>query len=348
MPAAIDSGKDRLGFFKSAFLSRSEPAWHGLGTVFDKARKITVAEALAESYVGGWDVRTLPITVHDTDGKPLDPSRYASEYQAVVRTSPFDGVPELLHVAGERYETFQNEAALTFADNLLDGGVIETIGSIQGGRKVFMSLRMRNGLTLDPNGRKDKINNYLLVATSHDGTLPLVAMNTPVRVVCQNTLSMALSGSRQRYTIRHTGSMAPKVEEARTALAINVGYMDAFSREATKMIEATLTTDAFVKIVKDLYPEPKGDSKAAATRWTKRIELLEAIYTGQADGPNTQAKITGTVWGGLNAATEFLDWYRNPRKGDAESVLSAASGFDAVAAQSKARTVAAFRSLVKV
>lgn len=342
MVAAIDSGTDTLGFFRSAFASRAEPAWHGLGTVFGKDETITTEEMLKRAYLFGWDVRALPVIVNDTDGTPLDPERYVGEPQAIVRTNPFDGKADLLHVAGSRYNVSQNEDLFAFGDNLLDGGTWETAGSIQGGRKVFGSLRMKKGLVLDPKGRKDKINNYLLVASSHDGTLPLTAMNTPVRVVCQNTLSVALSGGQQAFKVRHTGSLEGKVLAAREALSINLGYMDAFERDAQAMIEKTLTMDAFIKIVKSLYPEPKGDSKQAATRYSKRLALLEAIYTGQADGPNTAKNITGTVWGGYNAVTEALDWYRNPRKGDAESVLADAAGFGAVAAAQKAKIHKAF------
>jgi hypothetical protein len=113
------------------------------------------------------------------------------------------------------------------------------------------------------------------------------------------------------------------------------------------MIQTEITKAQFDKIVEALYPAPAEDAaKSAKTRYVKRVDTLEGIYLGTGDGPDTNSTIAGTAWGAFNALTEALDWYRNPRRGDAESVLVAASGLDPVTVTEKARILSAVRALV--
>lgn len=338
MPAAVE-----VSGFEAAFASRSVPAWHMLGTVFDQDKIVTTSEMLSLAHLAGWEVHT-----QDLEVPGVSRDRWASVSRAVVRTNPFDGGLDVLAFVGDRYEVYQNEETFDFADVLLASeGRWETAGSINEGRKVFGSLAMPGSITLDPEGRADQIDNYLLVATSHDGTMPLVATNTPVRVVCANTLTAALKGAKTQFRIRHTSGIEGKVQAAREALSINVGYMDAFAKAANDMIQTEITKAQFDKIVSTLYPEPTAEAaKSAKTRYAKRVDMLEGIYLGTGDGPDTNSTITGTAWGAYNALTEALDWYRKPRKGDAESIVAAASGFDPVTNAEKQKIFAAVRSLV--
>lgn len=311
-----------LDGFQTAFASRKVPAWHGLGTVFEG--ELTTKEMLEVSHLANWDVRLEQV--------PL-PEGYRAVKDAyfVVRNNPFDAGVDVLATVGERYRVLQNEELLAFGDAMLAGGGIwETAGSIKEGRQVFASLAMPGSVTLDPNGRADKVENYLLLNTSHDGSVAIQASNTPVRVVCQNTLNFALRGVKQTFKVRHTQTASGKVQAAREALSINVAYLDEFAEEANKLIQTEITDQQFEKIVKAVYPEPDKENKAGTTRWTAKRDQLFDIWNGEADGPNTMRDITGTAWGALNALTEQLDWYRKPRKGSAESVMSAASGFEPV------------------
>lgn len=329
MSAAVE-----VSGFNAAFASRGEPAWHLLGTVFPEDQNMTTSDMLDLAHMSGWDVRFADVNVTG-----VADNRHATPQRGVVRTNPFDGENDLLAVVGERYHLYQNEDVLAFADNLTDGGLVwETAGSIKDGRVIFGSLRAPKTITLDPKGRKDEIRDYLLVTSSHDGSIPLTAMNTPVRVVCQNTLNAALTKKavKQAFRIRHTQSMAGRVEEARKILAINSAYFSEFVKVAEELITTEITKAQFDKIIDLTFPAPDKDAKAAAkTRYAKKIDLAQDIYVGQADGPDTMGTITGTAWGAYNALTEMSDWYRKPRKDDAESVVSAASGFDSVTTAKK-------------
>lgn len=310
--------------FEAAFASRKDPAWHGLGTVFEE--DVTTQEMLKLAHLSGWDVHLRPIEVQG-----LNPERWAKDSFAVVRTNPFDGELDGLGTVGARYNPFQNEELLAFGDNLLDGGGRwETAGSIKGGRQVFASLAMPNGITLDPNGSADRVESYLLLHTSHDGSIAVVAAITPVRVVCANTLNFALRRVKQSFKIRHTQTMDGKIAAAREALGIAFDYMDTFEAEAQALIQTEMTRAQFTDVVTKLYPKPEAEKKAGVTRWENKIDTLGDIFTGQDDNASN-ANILGTAWAGLNTLTEYGQWYRNPRGGNAEATFVAGAGLDPVA-----------------
>jgi phage/plasmid-like protein (TIGR03299 family) len=317
---------------ETAFASFRQPAWHGLGEVFTE--EVSTAEMLKKAKLNNWDVRLEDIEI---------PNQFSSDknYSFVVRDNPFTlGNKDVLGVVGERYVPLQNEDLFDFADNLLDnGGRWETAGSIKGGRVVFGALALERETVLDKDGVADKINTYLLVNTSHDGSIAIQASITPVRVVCANTLNLALGnrgrgGSvKQSFKIRHTQTAQGKVAVAREALGLANAYMDEFDKMASAMIETEITKAQFDKIVNLAYPMPKDDAKKVSiTKHANKIDLINDIYVG--DFNNT---ITGTAWGVANALTERLDWYRSGRKGKTESILASASGFDPITNAEKNR-----------
>jgi phage/plasmid-like protein (TIGR03299 family) len=326
---------------QTAFASLREPAWHGLGTVFQD--EVDTTQMLELAHLNDWNVRLED--VETPEGFNSD-----KNYSFVTRTNPFNREEnDILGVVGERYVPLQNEDLFSFGDNLLDGGGRwETAGSIKNGRVVFGSIALTNSITLDPNGVADKIDNYLLINTSHDGSIAIQASITPVRVVCANTLNLALSavtGKRavkQSFKIRHTQTAEGKISVAREALGLANVYIDEFSRLANTMIETEITKSQFDKIVELAYPTPKDETKKASiTKHNGKIDLLQSIYVG--DFNNT---ITGTAWGAFNALTERLDWHRNGRKGSNESILASASGFDPMTNAEKNRLLKVVQSVM--
>ena len=326
-----------------SFASYRQPAWHGLGTVFEE--EVSTSKMLELANLQDWNVRLEEI---------YTPANYSSDrkYNYVARTNPFNSTQtDILGVVGERYRILQNEELFDFGDALLDGGGRwETAGSIKGGRQVFGSLALERETVLDPSGVEDKINSYLLVNTSHDGSIAIQASVTPVRVVCANTLNLALGSGvgrnrtvKQSYKIRHTQTASGKIQAAREALGLANAYMDEFDLVAKAMIETQITQDKFMEIVLKAYPRPEEDKKGAVSKWNTKVELIEDIYTGEFNHT-----IAGTAWGALNAMTERLDWYRSGRKGNNESVLAGASGFDPVINVEKNRLNGIVKQLTSV
>ena len=307
-----------------AFASLREPAWHNLGTVFQE--EVSTSEMLELAHLQNWNVRLEEVPL--PEGFVSDKTNYF-----VARTNPFESKQtDVLGVVGERYRVLQNEDLFEFGDALLDGGGRwETAGSIKGGRQVFGSLALERDIVLDESGVSDTINSYLLVNTSHDGSIAIQASVTPVRVVCANTLNLALGtgvgrnrSTKQSFKIRHTQTAQGKVQAAREALGIANAYLDEFSKMANDLIQREITQDKFIEIVKSAYPAPPEDAKPIAqTKWANKIQAIEEIYVG-----DTNHMIAGTAWGALNAMTERLDWYRSARGGNTEAMFASASGFD--------------------
>lgn len=325
---------------QTAFASLREPAWHGLGTVFEN--EVSTAEMLRLAHLNDWNVRLEEIEI--PTGFSTDKSHYF-----VARTNPFvKSQTDILGVVGERYNVLQNEELFSFGDNLLDGGGRwETAGSIKGGRQVFGSIALERETVLDPKGVSDKVKTYLLVNTSHDGSIAIQASVTPVRVVCANTLNLALgrgrNGVKQSFKIRHTQTASGKVQAAREALSLTNAYMDEFDKQAQAMFEAEITRDQFAKIVQTAYPMPEKDAKGSVKKWETKVDLIDSIYTGP-----TNNMIAGTGWGALNALTERLDWYRNARGGNTENLLVSASGFDAAINAEKNRLMGVVKGVLEL
>jgi len=305
-----------------SFASFREPAWHNLGTVFDTEKNTN--EMLVAANLNNWNVRLEDLEI---------PSSLVSDkqYQYVVRTNPTDKTQtDVLGIVGERYVPLQNEDLFSFGDNILDGGGRwETAGSIRGGRVVFGSLALERETVLDPNGVADVVKTYLLINTSHDGSIAIQASITPVRVVCANTLNVALNrtrkkdGVKQSFKIRHTQTAEGKITVARQALGMANSYMDEFDKMAHAMIAKEISAKDFNDIILAAYPKPDLDTKGAVKKWENKVDMINDIYTGEYNG-----MISGNAWGAFNALTERLDWYRSARGGNSESMFAAASGFD--------------------
>lgn len=320
---------------QEAFASFREPAWHGLGTVFFEEK--STQEMLEAAHLANWNVRLEPVT-YPKGYNVLTPS------YMVVRDNPFGEGIDVLSTVGERYRELQNEELFHFGDALLDGGRWETAGSIKNGRVVFGSLALERETVLDPKGVSDVVKSYLLVHTSHDGSTAVQASITPVRVVCQNTLNMALRGVKQSFKIRHTQTVGGKVAAAREALALANSYLDEFDKEAQALIATEITKAKFDKIVEAVYPRPDKDAKGAVKKWETKVDLIEEIY-----GSDTTNMVAGTAWGAFNALTERLDWHRKGRgERGQENVLAAASGFDPVTNAEKGRILAAVKAVAGV
>jgi len=326
----------------ASFASFRQPAWHGLGTVFDVEKN--TKEMLEAANLNDWNVRLEDLEI---------PSTLTSDksYQYVVRTNPTDKTQtDVLGIVGERYNVLQNEDLFSFGDNILDGGGRwETAGSIKGGRVVFGSLALERETVLDPNGVADKVKTYLLINTSHDGSVAIQASITPVRVVCANTLNVALNntnrkdGVKQSFKIRHTQTANGKVQIARDTLGLANKYMDQFDKMAHAMIAKEISAQDFNNIILAAYPKPDKDTKGAVTKWKNKVDVINDIYTGEYNG-----MISGNAWGAFNALTERLDWYRSARGGSNESILAAASGFDPVTNAEKNRLLNVVRNTLQL
>lgn len=319
---------------------RNAPAWNRLaGNIFRPDDHVTTAEMLTRANLAGWNVRTEPIKL---------PENYISDRTFFLSVANLPATPDKTTVFGSvlgRYHSYQNEELFSFGDSILEGGAYwESAGSFKNGRIVFGSMRLPADIVLDPNGRADKVDTYLLVTTSHDGSASIKACVTPVRVWCMNTLTMALKTAKNVYSIRHSAGAKAKAEDARKALGLSFEYMDKFNEEAQALIQTEITDQQWGKILTTLYPVIEDAGRAKTIR-DNTVDMARALYLNSP----TMENIRGTAWGAVNALTERLDYFRNGR-GDnaAENMAAAASGFDPASTAERQRIFDVVKSLTLV
>jgi phage/plasmid-like protein (TIGR03299 family) len=303
---------------------RGKPAWHNLANrIFNQDEDVSTQTMLDEAKLSNWNVRLSPLT----DYIP-ETFNDVSENSLVLRTNPFNGGTDVLATVGKRYHVLQNEELFAFADNIHDANPEcrwESAGSLKKGKVVFGSVDIPRTMVLDPQGANDQTKLYLIVWTSHDGSVAVQAAITPVRVVCQNTLNLAMRNAKQSFKIRHTQSVEGRIQVARETLGLALGYFDEFEKEAQELFAQEITNAEFSKLITSIYPKPEKDSKGALKKWENKVVLIDDLYHNSP----TNANIKGTKWGAFNALTERLDYFRSGR-GNSESLMAGASGFDPV------------------
>lgn len=199
---------------ETMFYTREKP-WHGLGTMVRKAPSASHALALAGL---DWKVEQHPVQTES--GIRLE------GFLANIR----DTDSRVLGVVTDKYRVVQNEEAFAFTDELLGGGVTyETAGSLQEGRKVWLLARLPQRYIISG----DEIAPYLVFSNSHDGSGAIKVAMTPVRVVCNNTLNLALERAKRSWSTVHTGNPAGKMQDARQTVL----YADSYMAELGKAFE---------------------------------------------------------------------------------------------------------------
>jgi phage/plasmid-like protein (TIGR03299 family) len=220
----------------TAFFTAREVAWHKLGTVTDGALNAETALQTAQLdwtvFKSEQPVTTMVPMYGNTamEEGSLEEVTHNDRFMT-YRYHPKTHKADALGVVGNRYTPVQNSDAFSFLNYVSDesGAVFETAGSIDNGRKVFMTMKLPQGLNI---GGVDAIDMYLMAWNTHDGSSSFSVAVTPIRVVCQNTLTAALRAAKSKFSVRHTASSSGKIQAAREALGITFKYAEEFEREA--------------------------------------------------------------------------------------------------------------------
>jgi phage/plasmid-like protein (TIGR03299 family) len=294
----------------ASVFSHRQPMWHKLGTVTENA--LTVDEALKTAQMD-WLVEKSPIqTVYN--GQVIE----VKDKFATVRKHEKKATADVLGIVGDRYEVVQNHEAFEILNDIVDqsGAVFETAGALAGGKRVFVTMELPQHVRFS-NG--DTAGLYLMATNSHDGRTACQIAVTPIRVVCQNTLTMAVRAARSSFSIRHTKNASRRIEEARAALGLTFTYVDAFQMEVERLIAEEFTKQEFERLIAAAFPAVNEDNTLAVKNADERTTALLDLW----DAP-TQANSKGTKWAAFNSVVEYLDWVRPEanEKHRAEKVLA--------------------------
>lgn len=217
------------------FYTREKP-WHGLGIMVAEAPNSKDALRLAGL---NWKVLQEPVY---TENKEL-----IQGYKANVRGSD----RKVLGVVTDRYKVIQNEEAFAFTDALLGEGIrYETAGSLQEGRRVWMLARLPREFIIGG----ERISPYMVFSNTHDGSGAVKTALTPIRVVCNNTLNLALRTAKRSWSMIHTGDISGKIEEAKNTLLLADEYMTALGQEFENLRKIKLSEKQVLDYIKILLP----------------------------------------------------------------------------------------------
>ena len=267
--------------------------WHGLGRRVEKP--MTVIEALEYSGLD-WEVKPETCYFEKEDGIfDIVPGIIAN-----VRATD----KRVLGTVTTRYKIVQNSQAFEVIEHIMDAvgkQFIETAGALFGGRQVFILGRLEGCTALG-----DQIDPYLVFKNSHDGSSIVEVAVTPIRVVCNNTLTMALEGSRRKWGCSHTGDIQSKIAEAQETLRRAADYMKAFPEFAKIMVDVNLYDDDIPELMEALFPLPEDPSPLTIKNNEWRKQTLYNLYTSVED----IAKFEGTAWGMYNAVSDYCTHIR--------------------------------------
>ena len=294
---------------ESMFYTARETPWHGLG--LSVADAPTSADALKMAGLD-WKVTTEPISV----GGREQPNYRATVRSAARMIDPANGAeildnsgnvrcyePSVLGIVSECYKVIQNVEAFAFTDSLIGDGkaTYETAGSLRDGRLVWMLAKLPEAKILD-----DELIPYICFTNSHDGSSAVRVCCTPVRVVCNNTLNLALSTAQRSWTTRHTGNFVNKMEEAKHTLGLATHYVKELGKTAGKLAKLTVSESDYQDFVHKLFPEPPAtESKKDGDRKKKNVVYLWNLFNFAYTRPDI-AKYRGTGWGLINAASDMV------------------------------------------
>ena len=272
---------------ETMFSVRQTP-WHGRGIVIEDAPSSEEAIKIAGL---DWLVEGRP--VYDQLGTEIP------GYKLNVRTS--DNMN--LGIVTDRYKIVQNNEAFAFTDALLGEGVkYETAGSLASGKRVWLMAKLAGTKICG-----DDFENYLVFSNTHDGTASIKVAITPVRVVCQNTLNLALKQAERKWACAHKGNIQGKLEEAKMTLSNAQAYQEELVETLETMNEQSISISDVKDMIAELLPLPVAVNGVNPTpRQLASVEDLRSeLFFRYTDAPDLKA-MKNSHYRMINAVTDFV------------------------------------------
>ena len=267
MPASI---------FGERFVGFREPAWHGLGTIF--VDKVSVTEAVGMADIG-FEIVKAPNFAHldtgrfDQNGTPIVHSVPTNSYSVLREPTYDDPNWHTLSTVGEQWTPIQLNDLAQMLDPISERFPVETAGAIGKGEKVFITLDAGSSSIAG-----EDHNLYYLITDHRDGTGALSMAFTPVRVVCQNTLSLGLSSAKVSVSLQHRKTIK---EDANWYMNI-FGMMDTARENSIEQMNTltavTIDDEIAKKVIDKSYPKPATPTRLRLTRGITGDDLPSAVW----------------------------------------------------------------------
>jgi phage/plasmid-like protein (TIGR03299 family) len=280
--------------------------WHGLGNHLTQKQPIEIWQREASM---DWQIQESPIHFKAELAGHLGSIHSFPEQKVLYRLD----TKAPLSVVSKRYHTVQPREVLEFYRDLTEvsGYELETAGVLKGGSKFWALARTGQGAALKGN---DQINGYLLLATSCDGTLATTATTTTVRVVCNNTLAIALDGTSNAIKVHHNIRFDPKAVKKQLGIAVSGWdeFMYRMRHLAERKVQWPEAMGYFMSVLCEVNPRNQLPGQLTNECGLRKAQEL---YEGRGRGSQLEST-RGTAWGLLNAVTEYVDHERRARSNE--------------------------------
>lgn len=280
----------------------AEP-WHGLGDRLPTKQSIEVWQKSAGM---NWEIKETQVRFMADNIGTLGSIHSFDEQKVLYRSD----TKEALSVVSQRYQVVQPREVLEFYRDLtaVSGYELETAGVLKGGKKFWALARTGQSTALKG---KDQVNGYLLLATSCDGTLATTCTPTTIRVVCNNTLAIAVNGAPQAIKVPHSTRFDAQAVKQQLGIAVSQWEVFIYRMRtlAERKVKSHEAMNYFLRVMCDAQP---GSIEPAGLANERALKRVQALYDGQGKGADLEAA-KGTAWGLLNAVTEYVDHERRAR-----------------------------------
>ncbi len=275
--------------------------WHGLGSKLTPHQPIEIWQRQAGM---DWTIEETPV-LYSVSPNGL---HLKSNLDSKVLYRSDSHVP--LSVVSKRYQVVQPHDVLDFYRDLVSAGgfELETAGVLKGGKKLWALARTGQETMLKGG---DHVKGYLLLATSCDGSLCTTAQFTSIRVVCNNTLQMAVGESAGAVKVPHSTRF--NVRRVKESLGIHISAWDRFTASIRTLAERKIHKFEAMNYLVNVLGDP--DLPIADQPNQKALQTVQEMYSGGGKGSG-MASASGTAWGLVNAVTEYVDQHRRARSTD--------------------------------
>lgn len=271
-----------------------ETPWHGLGQELQPDASIEVWTQAAGL---NWEVDRAPVEFAINDQMVQMPSRnvlYRNDTHAA------------LSVVSDSYKVVQPAQIMDFFRELTaqSNAQMETAGSLQDGKVIWALARMGDDFLV----KDDAIAPYLMLSTSYDMSTPTIAKLVATRVVCRNTIQIALDESGKRQ-VRIPHSTEFRAEDVRAGLDISLSEFEAFKQRALNLSAMSFNLSDMDKYLLELLQPSVGEIDGDKIRKSKTYGKIMELFKGQQLGGEQDA-VDLSAWGALNAVTEYIDHHK--------------------------------------
>lgn len=274
-----------------------EPPWHGLGRKL--AAPATAREAIEAAKLE-WEVMKVPLYAERGSARISVEDRFG-----IVRKDLWPGQDcKVLGIVGSQYTPLQNVEAFAFFDPIVgqDAAVYHTAGVLGNGERIWILAKLPDHIRVVGDDIVDK---YLLLSNSHDGASSVQVKFTPIRVVCQNTLTMALSQGRT-VRVAHTRHLHHRLRRAERLLGIIHTRFDDIEEAFVAMAKVQMGNGRLQEYLKLVYPDPRDDEDEKARKKVDVSRARAEYFFIHGEG-NDQDRVKGTLWAAYNGITELVD-----------------------------------------